>query len=318
MVAIKDSTMIACVTLETSKIVDPIDYYGSNRIYLIHYVREATDAEQNAANPKQARLPVGGKIVEENPNMIYQKFYDQVCSLIKEKHKNVEIVEQVAKVTDFNIVLATVINIIEKERSEDSNRSIYVNISAGANEYSAAATMAAFMHDYVVPFSVTTPPDGYMVPLKDYLEPNTGKPIGISKKTFPQEPKREIHNIKIDKPNKRLVRALRIFDEMCGGEKQDSYVKSGPMIKRLKEKGLWERDFKTLILGDNDEIVSDLPKNPKIEAIYYKRDFIDKWLSEGWVKEDKKSKRFLVTDIGRVIISIYYPETDPDADKQPQ
>ena len=157
--------MIACVTFETVKITDPIKFYDIDKAHLIHYVKD----------PKSER------------GIVYQEFYDQVCRLIKEDSDNVtEIKEHVEKVSQFLPMLKLVIKIIEDELTSDEPTDLYVNISAGTSEYTAAAVIASMMKPEVIPFSVGT--ERYTV--EDYDDIRRAYytddmvPVGLTKTVF--------------------------------------------------------------------------------------------------------------------------------------
>ena len=119
----KPRIMIACVTFETVKVAEPVDFYEANKVYLIHY--------QSENHP------------------VYGEFYERTEKLIKERcGSRVEIVEVVEKVWKFADMLRTVVGIIEKETSDKSREcQIFVNISAGSPEYTAAAAIGSMMYD---------------------------------------------------------------------------------------------------------------------------------------------------------------------------
>ena len=131
----KNRIMIACVTFETTKITEPVKFYESNRVHIIHYVKDPHD-------PK---------------SRVYVDFYEQVCKLIEvDGSRTVEIVEHNEKVNDFTIMLRTVLNIIREEKDCSEDCDIYVNISSGSSEYAAASAIASMMNPGTIPFSVST------------------------------------------------------------------------------------------------------------------------------------------------------------------
>lgn len=272
----KRRIMIACVTFETTKVTDPIEFYEINRAHIIHYVRDSTDESQN----------------------VYQEFYDRVKEIIRnDPLRKVDVVEHIGKVTDFQLMLKTVLEIIESERISAGKAGeecdIYVNISSGGPEYAAASAIAAMMIPGTIPFSVGT--KEYTVDAegirKNYFIDN--KPVGLTKTTY--NPK-SLPSYSIQIPEERLVRGLRLLDQR--NEKKLS-VTSGKMIAALKEAEIWYRDTES-----SDPNRKSTQR--QTEAVYYQRDFIWKWLEKGWVRKDELNSRYVLTNEGRNIIATFY------------
>ena len=157
----KKRIMVACVTFETSKVVEPALYYEINKAHIIHYVKDPTS---------------------EN-GMIYDSFCQRVCEMLREESpREVEVVIHNERVSDFSAMLRTVLSIIQSENAGEEGCEIYVNVSAGSPEYSSAATVASMMVPGTIPFSVGT--QEYTVPterIKDvaglwYRDTESGDP----------------------------------------------------------------------------------------------------------------------------------------------
>ena len=268
--------MIACVTFETTKVTDPVLFYEINRAHIIHYVRDPTNQS----------------------NSVYQQFYDRVKEIIEEQSpRPVDIVEHNEKVTDFSVMLRTVLDIIQSEHAQSSSTGeqceIYVNISSGGPDYAAAAASASMMVPGTIPFSVGT--KEYTVDAEGIRQNYFigGKPVGLTKTTY--DP-RQLPSYSIQIPEERLVRGLRVLDDR-NGKRQP--VTSGKMIAALKEEGIWYRDTEN---GDPNRKSSQR----QTEAVYYQRDFIGKWLSNGWVEKDDLNSKYVLTNEGKNIISTFY------------
>ncbi len=267
--------MIACVTFETTKVTDPIEFYEINRAHIIHYVRDSTDESQN----------------------VYQEFYDRVKEIIRnDPLRKVDVVEHIGKVTDFQLMLKTVLEIIESERisAEKAGEEcdIYVNISSGGPEYAAASAIAAMMIPGTIPFSVGT--KEYTVDAegirKNYFIDN--KPVGLTKTTY--NPK-SLPSYSIQIPEEHLVRGLRILAQRNSDRLS---VTSGNMVAALKEEGLWYRD--------TDSMLYKKEAQRQIEAVYYQRDFINKWLDYDWIQKDDLTRKYILTPEGHTIIDTFY------------
>lgn len=271
----KRRIMIACVTFETTKVTDPIEFYEINRAHIIHYVRDSTDESQN----------------------VYQEFYDRVKEIIRnDPLRKVDVVEHIGKVTDFQLMLKTVLEIIESERISAGKAGeecdIYVNISSGGPEYAAASAIAAMMIPGTIPFSVGT--KEYTVDAegirKNYFIDN--KPVGLTKTTY--NPK-SLPSYSIQIPEEHLVRGLRILAQRNSDRLS---VTSGNMVAALKEEGLWYRD--------TDSMLYKKEAQRQIEAVYYQRDFINKWLDYDWIQKDDLTRKYILTPEGHTIIDTFY------------
>ena len=268
----KKRIMIACVTFETTKVTEPVDFYEINKLHIIHYVRDPSS----------------------DNGRIYQSFYDRVVSIVNERSpRHVDIVEHNEKVSDFSNMLRTVLSIIRSEKAENPDCDIYVNISSGTSEYAAASAIASMMVPETIPFSVGT--SEYTIPTERipdiyYID---GEPVGLTKSTF--DP-RTLPSYSIDMPEEHLVRGLRILDEM---NKEGKKTTSGKVITRLKDKNVWYRDTET----------SDPNKKStqrQTEAVYYQRDFINKWLKNEWIEKDELRGSYILTEKGRIVIDTFY------------
>lgn len=258
--------MIACVTFDTARISTPVEFYGSNVVYLIHYVRD------------------------KSPDNIYQQFYDETVRLIKAANPGAEIDEVSARVYVFEDMLKAVSGIIyrEKERA-DKNKGkleIRVNLSAGSPEYITAAGIASMMNKDVEPFFVAT--GEYKLgsdpeKLKEvYFDQETGRPVGIVKSV------RDVVDMPpftVDMPDEKLVKALREYAKLI---EEDATVSSMEVIDLLQKKGLWTK--KNHIDGNSD-------------TVYYQRKYIDVWIAHGWIERiGGKRSGYRLTENGRIII----------------
>ena len=259
----RDRTVISCVTFETAKITEPVAYYAATRVHLIHYA-EPSDSE----------------------NIIYSEFYDHVCSTIKKDMPKAEIIEHEAVVYDFTAMLRTVLNILTEENDAD----VFVNISAGTSEYTAAAVIASMMVPGTVPFTVSA--REYSIPYDEIrkIYYKDGIPVGLA--SAANEPKALPH-YRIDIPDEHLVSGLRVLERKSA----DGPVKGTAVIKALKECGVWYRNERS---GEKDD------ERKRYEAVCYQRDFVDRWKENGWIDKDKRTKKYIITGAGRIVLDTFY------------
>lgn len=264
----KERIVISCVTFETVKISDPVNFYDATRAHLIHYIRKGLD---------------------ESRVRIFTEFYDRVCENIRKSGRDVEIIEHNEVVSDFSIMLKTILSIIDSEQKRE-DCDIFVNISAGSSEYAAAATIASMMSKNVIPFSVGTRrftiSDEEDIKRTYYVD---DVPVGLTSST--KEPK-ILPVYVIERPPEHLVRGLRVLKEELDHKHSTSSSKMGPL---LKEKGIWIRD------SDVSE-----EREKQSYALNYHRDFMKKWLEMGWVEKDDLRKKDIITEKGMNVINTFY------------
>jgi hypothetical protein len=270
----RERIVISCVTFETVKITDPINFYDATKVHLIHYVKDPSSDN--------------GKI--------YIEFCERVCEMILENATiPVEIIRHMENVNDFTTMLRTVLCIIEEENQKDEPSDIFINISAGTSEYAAAAAIASMMMPGTIPFSVSTV-DYQVKNVKETFYEND-KPVGLTKSV--RDPKC-LPKYSVSIPDRNVVQGLRILDEM---NKKKLSTKGPDVIRVLKESDLWRRD--------SGEITFDyrgMTKITRSDSVYYFRDFVDKWISNGWVYRDEFRKRYFLTDEGKIILDTFYCE----------
>jgi len=274
----KKRIMIACVTFETAKVTDPIMFYEINKAHIIHYLKEPLN----------------------DNTKVYQSFYNRVLEIIEEESpRKVEVEEHNARVTDFSVMLKTVLQIISDEqeasKKNDENCEIYVNISSGGADFAAAAAIASMMVPGTIPFSVGT--KEYTVDIEGIKENYfvDGKPVGLTKSTF--DP-RQLPSYTIQMPEEHLVRGLRLLHQR---NKAKTSVTSGAMVTALKDNGIWFRDV-------SPEKANRKTNQRQNEAVYYQRDFVDRWLKAKWVVKDELNSRYVLTEEGELTIKTFYTE----------
>ena len=264
----KERIVIGCITFETVKVTDPAIYYDATRVHLIHYVKKGLD--ESKAN-------------------VFREFYDHVHDAISEGLPNATIIEHNERVSDFSVMLRTVLSIIETEQN-NCDCDIYINISAGTSEYAAAATIASMMSKDVIPFTVGnrryTISDDDAIRKAFYID---DKPVGLTSETL--EPK-TLPIYTIDKPPEHLVKGLRILDREIDEGNSTSSSKMGP---KLIDAGIWIREER------------QSKKNEKQSfAVNYHRDFMTRWIELGWVEKDKVRNRDIITEKGRNVLNTFY------------
>lgn len=160
---------------------------------------------------------------------------------------------------------------------------ILINISTGPNEFSAAAAVSSVVHENVTIFSTAEIKSNIPIDIINKLYRKNGVPEGCSSKI--QEPT-AIHTFKTDAPSKPLVLGLRLLDDQITAGKP---LMAKDMIALFIEKGIWMRERPST--NDN---------------VFYLRDFVDKWVENGWVVKGQLRNQYRITEKGRMILDTYY------------
>ena len=264
----KERVVISCVTFEVAKVVDPIEYYEATKVHLLHYDKKDPDRKDSS---------------------VYGEFYQEVVRRLGNCSRKIEITEHNCPVYNFSEVMRTVLSIIQEEIVKcDGNLDVYVNISAGTSEYSAAALIAAMMNtDVALPFTVST--DQYQVPhdmIRSVYYEN-GTPVGLTKTT--REPS-AVSAYPIASPPEDKVLALKILKDQI----QVNDTCAATMMALLRDAGIME-PYET---RDNDK--------PQQKAVMkYQRNFVDYWINNGWVEKVSKRKS-VVTQLGEDVLNVFY------------
>ena len=245
-----------------AKVVDPVSHYDATRVHLLHHAEEGS---------------------------VYRDFYDEVVKRISDIDPRIEVVPHLCAVYEFSEVMREVLCIMQDEANRcGDDLDIYVNISAGTSEYSAAALIASMMNTgTAVPFTVGA--EEFQVPPEKVREVyyDGDRPVGLTKTT--KEPK-AVSAYPIESPDPVRVLALKVLDEQIG--RDDTCAST--MMRLLNEKGLF---------GDYEKRPTDRPEQK--EVMRYQRNFVDYWLEKGWVEKVSK-RRSRVTKRGRDVLDVFY------------
>lgn len=154
-----------------------------------------------------------------------------------EKIKKLLIEDVNEPVFSFQDMLKVIFSIMTKERSTSfkNKNPIYVNISAGTPEFSAAALIASMMFDNVIVFSVFTNEYTINDEKEEMYYDEKGKFIGLAKSVRGPSP---INNFRVPCPDKYDILALLEYSE-------NNFLSATRMIKILEKNNLWRKIGKT-------------------------------------------------------------------------
>jgi len=167
--------VIACVSFETVKVVEPCRHYKADKVYLLH---------------KGDRPP-------------YDAFVKEVKRQLEEA--KIECVEKKFDIFKFPPVVNTVVKILKEERANGNH--VFVNIGAGPQLFSAGALVACMMEGGT-PFNVGV--EDYMVTnTRLYFEGD--RPVGLAKKVYPPFP---LPEFRLKPPRDDLIKGLSVIKKM--------------------------------------------------------------------------------------------------------
>ena len=267
----KERVVIACVTLGVPVVVDPAVYYHAERIHLLHRIRGPEDPQYT----------------------VYGEFYDETCRRLRERLPGIDIVEHDMDITDYTGVLRELLRIVrDEEGSCGEFCDMYVNVSSGTPEYSAAAMLVCMQYSGLTAFSVR--PREYA--LKDdsirELLYRDGRPVGLALQVCEPE---MIATFDPERQDMDLVTAMAVINEIW---KNKNYATYEEMIGGLVEAGVWRYS--------PDGRRTKTPDSQK-RLMYFRRTYLDPMKEKGWLVEDPVvKKRYKVTEKGQAVIDVYY------------
>ncbi|WP_400210211.1 HFX_2341 family transcriptional regulator domain-containing protein [Methanomethylophilus alvi] len=285
--------MVACVTTEVIKITRPAHDTGVDRIHLLNFVKEG-----------EANTPE-----EQDRKTFYENIYNQVKW---ELNQFVEEVVEHRDVTTYNFdqCFHSIYDILYEEKEQGSD--IYVNISGGTPEYSAAAAIASMMVKGVKLFSVGTMASGFTVDFKKQLEQSyhEGHLVGSAFDVHEPFP---IGSFPLPTPDEDLLKALKVFVSIQVGRRSNVNV-----IRKLINYGLWRFALDEGGTGTSVEFedgdgrfiegkdYEKYLKRQKKEAVLYQRGYIEKWKKLGWIEKSSiNGKRYDLTETGKRYVEIF-------------
>lgn len=192
-----------------------------------------------------------------------------------------ELLKKDLNIMEFSSVLREVRSIIMKERMEGNH--VYVNIGAGPQVFSSAAMIACMMEGGI-PFNAATK----SFTVESALFYSDGKPVGIAKEVHPP---REIPVFKVEAPDPALIRGLAIWEKITD------------MTKSHQTREVMREFQKGCLLDDIFE--DDRQRTVSQGALMkYRRNFLEKWESNGWVKKDRRGS-YSLTEQGQMMLRIF-------------
>ncbi len=264
--------MIACVTVEVAMVVSPALRYRPEELHLFRYIRDPGNRKSKLYTDHYKE--VVRKIGRSLPS----------CHIIEHSDEPVYEVNRVARSLDK----------LYAKISADGDFEILANLSSGPPEFSAALGIFSYVHPRVTLFKVPT--REYAVPqsMLEQFYYDDGVPVGLTRKTYPPK---EIAGIRLELPDERRLRALRIYGSMI---EQGTEPYWSRMVPVLKEQGLWEYE------PGKGDCGSDLALR---EKMYYFRSYRQYWKEMGWIGDERRRCPRL-TASGTAAIEMFFTEPE--------
>jgi hypothetical protein len=258
----RESVMLFCISPISKVYLEPIGHYEPD---IIHVFVDARDAPLSELSRK----------------IYVSSRSDITCT---------NIVEHEVDVSDYNEVLGCIIDIMNGlGREYGSDLDIFINISSGTPEFSAAAMFASMLTKTAVAFKVETD--------LGMTADEIGKIISsIDASARVSEPER-VTGLRNDRPDQEMIVFLGIVDRLL---RESRYPKYRRIIDGLKDAGEWSYD------PDRKSGYGRTSLEEKEER-YLKRHYIAIALENGWL-EKPSDRTIRLTDSGRAYLSVYRPE----------
>ena len=287
--------MVACVTTEVVKVTDPAIKLNVDIIHLLNYIKKAESDDPDQV----AREELFESVYQENVKVLKE------AGIKVKEHRD-------APIFIFDDFFRTIYEILAEEKKWGS--AVYVNISSGPPEYSAAAAIASMMMEDVELFTVGAKASGYTIPFDRQKEMlmHDGKLVGTAFEVYKP--------IKIDKfplptPDLKLLNALKIFASIPEANRSNVTVIRKLILNRAWRFSSSDEDCK---VGTSVELEDSngkrlesadkemYAKRQNKEAVQYQRAYIDSWKEKGWIeKSEINGKRYRLTKTGQRYIDVF-------------
>ncbi|MFW6142430.1 MAG: DUF6293 family protein, partial [Candidatus Saliniplasma sp.] len=198
----------------------------------------------------------------------YSDFLEKVKSELDDSEIHYKTIR--AEINDFSEIIKELMKVIESERNKGNH--VYVNISAGTHVFCSAALIACMMkggNPFYAPTKNYTVKDDKIE--DTYFE--DGDPVGLAEEV---EKPQEILCFNLPNPDEKLIKGLKIWKDE---KEKGSLMTSSSIIEKFADEGLMEDIFE-----DNREKVS------QNSTMKYRRNFLEKWLENGWLKKIERGR----------------------------
>ncbi|MBD3212527.1 MAG: hypothetical protein GF311_07960 [Candidatus Lokiarchaeota archaeon] len=217
------------------------------------------------------------------------EYLEKNLSLLKENLPQLEIIQKEVDYTDYIEVMQELSKIIKKEREENQNCKIYINVGSGSKVTAIASVEASELWNCDIYYVYSTKYD----PMGEGPE-HKGEMIIKEPLTFP-----------IKKPKKIYVDILRLIERMITErykDKQYDDSRQKYIFKKNLVESLYTENILTLKSKNKDERKLQASKYMKSKK-YLNR--LNSELNYINVSKDKRNKKIFITDTGKEILNIF-------------
>ncbi len=215
-------------------------------------------------------------------NEPYSDFLEKVENELDEN--DIQYRSIISEINDFPKIIKELMKAIEKERKDGNH--VYVNVSAGTHVFCAAGLIACMIkggNPFYAPSKEYTVKGDQIQEV--YFE--KGEPVGLAEEV--EEPN-EILCFNLPNPDETLVRGLKLWN----GEKEKmGLMSSSTIIEKFADQDLMED-----IYEENRKKVS------QNATMKYRRNFLEKWLQNGWLRKIDRG-RYELTEDGKRILEVF-------------
>jgi hypothetical protein len=260
----RESVMLLCISPVSKLYLEPIDHYEPDLIHV--FIGNGDDSISSLARG------------------IYESSKKDIpCD---------RIVEHQVDDSDYNEVLGGIIDVIgDLHEAYGKDLDVFINISSGTPEFSAAGMFASMLPLSAIAFRVDAECDMAAEDLSRII-------VSLNESVKVSEPER-VTGLKNDRPDDEMIVFLRIVDDLLNGSR---YPKYRTIIDRLKDADAWSYDPERKSGYGRTSLEEK-------EERYLKRHYIAIALENGWL-ERPSDRTMRLTDSGKAYISVFRPETE--------
>jgi len=260
----RERTVIACLSLGVPEVVEPAVFYGAETLHLL------VDDTDNGLSD------------------IYKEFLEETRRQLKERLPGTYVSLHEMDTSDYHRVLRELLTIARGLDEDD----VYVNISSGTPEYSAAAMLLCMQNSSFTAFTVRAKPSSLDPGSVRELMYCDGRPVGLMREVGTP---RRVATFDPERQDTELVEAMAVIAE-CYQDR--SYVTYDDIIEGLMVKGIW-RYVPDTRRGRTDD--------SQKRRMFFRRTYIDPMVEKGWLVLDPYARRrFIVTAKGQAVIDVYH------------
>ncbi|TXT67025.1 MAG: hypothetical protein BAJALOKI1v1_210027 [Promethearchaeota archaeon] len=228
-------------------------------------------------------------IKDPNQKEIHLSYFNQNCSELEQKLPNLEIFSKEIDYTDYFKIIQELSKIIKRERQENSNSKIFINISTGSHITTLASIEASKLWNCNIYYASSTEYRPYDEEFDHNGEIRVQTPL-----IFP-----------IQKPKEKYIRILQLIEKMIEERDiQKDYNSSDHKFVYKKELILKLFETSLLALQKNNKNTRKRLASQYMKSQKYLQP-MDKELKVIKISKEKRNKKIRLTDKGKNLLEIF-------------